>query len=63
MFYRNPVFNANRLDPDQTPCSVASDLGLNCLPMSILLAVTYKLVNLKAAVSQRAGNSCSVLYL
>ena len=21
-------------DPDQTPCSVASDLGMHCLPMS-----------------------------
>ena len=25
---------ANSGDPDQTPHSVASDLGLNCLPMS-----------------------------
>ena len=30
------VFNANSVDPDQTPRSVASDLGLNCLPMSLL---------------------------
>ena len=29
-----PVFNANSVDPDQTPRSVASDLGLHCLPMS-----------------------------
>ena len=29
-----PVFNANSLDPDQTPRSAASDLGLNCLPLS-----------------------------
>ena len=24
----------NNVDPDQTPCSAASDLGLHCLPMS-----------------------------
>ena len=29
MFYKkNPVFNANSVDPDQMPHSVASDLGL-----------------------------------
>ena len=27
---------ANRGDLDQTPCSRASDLGLHCLPMSLL---------------------------
>ena len=30
------VFNANSVDPDQTPRSVASDLGLHCLPMPLL---------------------------
>ena len=30
------VFNANNVDPDQTPHSAASDLGLHCLPMSLL---------------------------
>ena len=25
-----PVFNANSVDPDQAPSSVASDLGLHC---------------------------------
>ena len=29
------VFNANNVDPDQRPCSVASDLGLHRLPMSL----------------------------
>ena len=31
MFYRNhsPVFHANSVDPDQTPHSAASDLGLH----------------------------------
>ena len=28
--------NANSIDPDQTPHSVASYLGLRCLPMSVL---------------------------
>ena len=31
-----PVFNANSVDPDQTPQNAASDLGLHCLPMSLL---------------------------
>ena len=31
-----PVLNANSVDPDQTPHSVASDLGLQCMPMSHL---------------------------
>ena len=29
-----PVIYANSADPDQTPRSVAADLGLHCLPMS-----------------------------
>ena len=32
----SPLFNANSVDPDQTPRSVASDLGLHCLPLSFL---------------------------
>ena len=35
MIYRNSMFNANGVDSDQTPSSVASDLGLNCLPVSL----------------------------
>ena len=31
-----PVLNANSVDPDRTPRSVASDLGLHCLPKSVL---------------------------
>ena len=37
--------NANNVDPDQTPRSVASDLGLHCLPMSLLWDSRLKLVN------------------
>ena len=39
------VLNANNVDPDQTPRSAASDLGLHCLPMSLLRDAWYKLVN------------------
>ena len=35
-FIEISVFNANRVDPDQTPRSAASDLGLHCLSMSLL---------------------------
>ena len=37
-FIEIPVFYANSVDPYQTPRSpsVASDLGLHCLPMSLL---------------------------
>ena len=40
-----PVVNANSVDPDQTPRSAASDLGLHCLPVSHLLDTGHKLVN------------------
>ena len=35
-FVESPLFNANSVDPDQTPRSAASDLGLYCLPLSLL---------------------------
>ena len=31
-----PIFHANSVDPDQTPHSAASDLGLHCLSVSLL---------------------------
>ena len=31
-----PVFNDNSVDPDQMPHSVASDLDLHCLPITLL---------------------------
>ena len=38
------VINANSVDPDQTPRSVAPDLGLHCLPKSYLWELgTYEL--------------------
>ena len=35
-FIEIPVVNANRVAPDQTQRFAASDLGLHCLPMSLL---------------------------
>ena len=34
-FIEIPLFNANKVNPDQMPRSVASALGLHCLPMSL----------------------------
>ena len=39
-----PLFTANSVDPDQTPHSAASDLGLHCLPISLLWDGRYKRV-------------------
>ena len=36
MCHRNAFFYANGVVPDQTPQSAASDLGLHCLPISLL---------------------------
>ena len=30
------IFDVNNVDPDQTPHHVASDLGLHCLPVTLL---------------------------
>ena len=35
-FIEIPVFNANSVDPDQTPRFAASDLGLHCLTITLL---------------------------
>ena len=40
-----PVFDANSVDPDQTPRHAASDLGLNCLPMFLLWDTRHEWVN------------------
>ena len=37
------VFNANCVDPDQTSRSVASDLGLHCLPVNLLVVYPTKM--------------------
>ena len=40
---------ANRVDPDQTPRSAASDLGQHCLPLSLLWEAGLKWVNVYQA--------------
>ena len=42
-----PLLNANSVDPDQTPQNAASDLGLYCLPMSILWDAGLKWVKVQ----------------
>ena len=40
------MFYANSADPDQIPHSLASDLGLQCLPITLLGVTRLKWVNL-----------------
>ena len=44
--------NANSVDPDQTPQNAASDLGLHCLPKSLLRGARLKWVNSKDGVQE-----------
>ena len=44
-FIEIPVSNANSMDSDQTPRYAASDLGLHCLPVSLLWNARHKWVN------------------
>ena len=46
-FIKLPVFNANSVDPDKTPRSAASNLGLHCLLMSHGMLGLNGLVNKK----------------
>ena len=47
-FIEISVFNANSVDPDQTPRFAASDLGPHCLPMPYLLwEARLKWVNIR----------------
>ena len=39
---KNPVFNANSVDPDQMPQN--ADLGLHCLPVTLLAVSRLKWV-------------------
>ena len=40
------VLIANSVDPDQMPHSAASDLGLHCLPVSLLRDARHEWVNM-----------------
>ena len=42
-FIENPAFNVNSVDPDQMPHSAASDLGLHCLPVTLLGCLQAKI--------------------
>ena len=42
MFINIAVFNKNSVDLDQTPRSVASDLSIHCLSMSLLRGANFK---------------------
>ena len=35
-FLEIPVYNANSVDPDQMPHVAATDLGLHCLPITLM---------------------------
>ena len=50
-FIEMPVFTTNSVDPDQMPRSTASDLGLHCLPMSLLGDTRHKWVNIYSKTS------------
>ena len=38
LLFSMEILLANNVDPDQTPHYVASDLGLHCLPLTLLRA-------------------------
>ena len=44
---------ANSVDPDQTPRSVASDLGLHCFLSPVFLNTQNKYANLIKKISQK----------
>ena len=47
MFYIEiPYLMQNSVDPDQTPLCAASDLGLHCLPMSLLWDARHKWIKM-----------------
>ena len=56
-FTEIPVLYANSVDPDQTPRSAASDLGLHCLPMSLLWDTRLKWVKTAEADARRRVQS------
>ena len=42
-----PVFNANSVDPDQTPRFAASDLGMRCWSITLMGVSRLKYVRVK----------------
>ena len=51
---------ANSVDPDQTPRSAASDLGLYCLPVSLLRDTRLKWVNVVAHLLLSVSSTCTL---
>ena len=58
-FVEIPAFNANDVDPDQTPRSATFDLDLYCLPISLLWDARLKWVKIGSAIKikNRMANS------
>ena len=50
---------ANSGDPDQTPCSVASDLGLHCLSITLLRVSRLHWVKIKLKQRHDKTNTCA----
>ena len=61
MVYRNSCTYANSVDPDQTPLSAASDLGLHCLPMSLLRYARHKWVERERGGAGKAFTASQTL--
>ena len=53
---------ANSVDPDQMPHSAASDLGLHCLPMSLLWDARHKWVNFHVCLFQLTNEIFGFIY-
>ena len=56
-FTEIPVFYANSVDSERKPRSAASDLGRNCLPVSLLLDARQKWVKDLASLKRALINS------
>ena len=59
-----PEINANSVDPDQTPHSAMSGLGLHCLSMSLLQDATRKWVDrFENVITTAADNILKYVFL
>ena len=54
---------ANSEDPDQTPHSAASDLGLHCLPITLLGVSRLKWINLSTEASKFLVSTHNICFL
>ena len=61
-FTEIPVCNANNVNPDQTPRSAASDLGLHCMPMFLFngtLGLNAMAVEVESFFNRNIKLSCT----